>query len=179
LAVTILAGWASVSAEEAKCDAGMPTMEMGAPIELKTVYWELGDWKVHVKERMDPSQPWNESEGTAKLTLVLDSCAIRSDYTGVLMGMPIKGMGLLTYNKGSKRYQSYWIDNMAGYPSFYDCKLDSAGNLICEGEDNMMGTMIRSKTVSKKLSPSSWMFEYYMSMDGKEWIKSMEMTHSK
>ena len=168
----------SLSAEEKKEAATptMPQMEMGAPKELKKMHWQLGNWKAQMKHKMDPSGPWMEETGSGKIFLSLDSCVIQSEFSNPMMGMSMKGMGMLTYSRDMKKYQSYWVDNIFGSPSFYECDLDSAGNMTCEGLDRMMGMTYHGRTVAKQVNANSWTFEYFMSMDGKMWDKSMEMT---
>jgi hypothetical protein len=71
-----------------------------------------GDWTCKVKYQMDPSQPWQESQSTAKITALMDGRYIQEVDTGEMGGMPFTGMGLTGFDNVSGKYVSTWVDNM-------------------------------------------------------------------
>jgi hypothetical protein len=52
--------------------------------------------------------PAEETEGTAKIRLVLDGRFIHEDDSGTMLGMPFNGARLLGYNNGSRKYEGVW-----------------------------------------------------------------------
>jgi hypothetical protein len=66
-----------------------------------------GDWMVKAK-LVAPGAPAEETEGTAKITSVMEGRFIHEEDSGLMMGMPYKGAKLMGYNNGSKKYEAVW-----------------------------------------------------------------------
>ena len=71
-----------------------------------------GEWNCTVKYQMDPSQPAQESQSTATITVLMDGRYIQESDSGQMMGAPFNGMGVYGFDNVSGKYVSTWIDNM-------------------------------------------------------------------
>ena len=172
-------------AESAKKDskqATMPMPEMGAPKQTKEMIAGLvGDWKVHYKSKMDPTaKDWTESDGESSYEVALDSCALLLHSTGTFMGMTMKGLGVLTFNRETGRYQQYWVDNFAGQASFYEGDKDkTTGDYLYTGTDMMMGKKFFTKMTVHISDPKTMLITFDQSADGKTYARTMELSCTK
>ncbi len=87
-------------------EAGMRAMQPG-PAHQKLAAL-AGAWTYKSKMSM-PGQSAEESEGTAKLSMILDGRFLHEENAGTMMGMPFQGGKLLGYNNGSKKYEGVWM----------------------------------------------------------------------
>ena len=168
------------SVEEGK-QAPMQMPEMGAPKEIKQMASMVGTWKTHTKTKMDPNQPnWSESDGEAQFEMVLDSCALVGHYKGIAGGMAYEGMQIITYQRELGKYQSYWLDNMGGFASFYYGERDkTTSNIIYTGEDVYMGKKTYVKVTTRMPDPKTFILEFDESIDGKNYRRTMEVVHTR
>jgi hypothetical protein len=168
------------SAEETK-QTPTPMPEMGAPKQIKEMAWMVGNWKTHTKAKMDPAQPnWTESDGEATFEMALDSCALVGHYKGVAGGMTFEGMNIITFHRELGKYQSYWLDNMGGFASFYYGDRDkTTGNIIYTGEDVYMGRKTYAKVTFRKSNEKTFVLEFDESTDGKNYRRTMETVHTR
>lgn len=172
LCAVLSSSFAMVQAQE----GGMPPM--GAPEEMNSVAFMLGEWDVTMKVRMAPDADWMESKGSAKTVMELDGCVQRMYFDGEMMGMPFKGQDTLTYNRETKQFESFWIDSMSAHASV------SYGNwegdaLVSNSEDVNMGQKYHMRTTTKKVSDNEVHFVMEMSMDGEDYFESMKMVYTK
>jgi hypothetical protein len=118
-------GW--MSAETQPDEAVVPDMEMvmkmmeeaAKPNDPHHAYLKKmeGDWKITAKFTMEPGSPPEVSHGTSKNRLVLGGRQIMSevDLAMKFMGqeMDFDGIGIMGYDKTTKRFQSTWVDTMS------------------------------------------------------------------
>ena len=95
-----------------------------------------GDWTCKVKVQMDPSQPWQESQSTAKITTLMDGRYIQEVDTGEMGGMPFSGLGTTGFDNVSGKYVWTWLDNMGTGIMTGVGTADASGKVI-----TMIGTM--------------------------------------
>jgi hypothetical protein len=152
---------------------------MGPPEELKTVAFLQGDWDVDVQVRMTPDGEWQNSKGSASITLVLDGCAQRQEFEGTMMGMPFKGEETLTYNRETKQFESFWMDSMSAHMAV--SKGGWQGDkFVMTGKDMMMGQQYMMRNSFTKGDPNEVQWDMDMSTDnGKTWFTTMKMTYKK
>lgn len=73
----------------------------------------VGTWDCKVSAWMDPtSEKPTVNEGKAVFTPMFAGRFVRIDFSGVMMGMPFKGFGLVGYDNAAKKFQSIWADSM-------------------------------------------------------------------
>jgi hypothetical protein len=155
-------------------EGGMPPM--GAPEEMKSVDFLLGEWTVDLAYRMSPEAEWVESKGSAHVETELEGCVQTMHYEGEIMGMGFTGKDTLTYNRERSRFESFWIDSMSAHAS------TAQGNwegdlLIMTGKDMQMGQEYYQRTTTKKVSDDEVSFIMEMSMDGENFFESMRMDY--
>jgi uncharacterized protein DUF1579 len=89
-----------------------------------------GDWNLKVKFQMDPSQPWQEAQSTATVTMLMDGRYCQELATGEMMGGPFNGMGITGYDNVIGKYVSTWIDNMGTGIMTSQGTADASGKVI-------------------------------------------------
>jgi hypothetical protein len=152
---------------------------MGAPAEMKSVAFMQGDWDVDVSMKMDPAGDWIDSKGSATTTLILDGCVQKMEFEGTMMGMPFKGQDMLTYNRETQKFESFWVDSMSAHVSMNSGGWDGE-KFVMTGRDVMMGQPYLMRTTMEKVSDSevSWAMETSLD-EGKTWFKSMKMVYKR
>lgn len=152
---------------------------MGPPAEMKELAYLEGDWDVAMKYTMAPGQDWIESTGTCTYEFVLGGGALHSSFKGEMMGMPMTGYQIMTYDREQQRYESIWIDSMACRTSETAGQLDG-DTMVFTGTDLHMGAEYEMKLTTTKKSDDMFTFVMDMSMDGGEnWFTGMKMTYTK
>jgi len=154
---------------------------MGAPDEIKALGWMVGDWQVDQKWRMDPnSDKYESSAATATYYYSLDSCVLIMDYKSEMMGMKFEGRFFETYDRGSKMYQTIWIDNMGARMSYYTGNKEEAG-MVYYGDDYMPdGTKAKFRVSVLNATEKSFDWHMDFSFDGgKTYINSGKAKYTK
>jgi hypothetical protein len=106
-----------------------------------------GEWNAKVKFQMDPSQPWQESQSTSTITVLMDGRYCQEVVSGQMMGAPFSGMGITGYDNVLGKYVSTWIDNMGTGIMTSQGTSDASGKVL-----TFIGTM--SDPVTGKASKS-------------------------
>jgi Protein of unknown function (DUF1579) len=72
-----------------------------------------GAWNIHVKFRLDPKAPMQESSGSCEKTMVLGNRYLSEHCSGRTKSdsKVFEGMGVLGYDNYKKNYISVWMDN--------------------------------------------------------------------
>jgi Protein of unknown function (DUF1579) len=88
-------------------------MEASTPGKMQEHLTEgVGDWKCATKMWMMPGSEPMTSEGTSKVTSLLDGRYIQVVMEGDMPGMgPYKGIGIYGFDNVKKEFVSTWIDN--------------------------------------------------------------------
>jgi hypothetical protein len=157
------------------------TMKYGTPgkgHEFLKKY--VGDWDVEMTMwSMSGGQP-QKSKGTMKSQLVFDGRYLKSDFDGMMGGMPSKGLEIIGYDLYKNRYETFWIDSMGTGFMITTGTLNAAGNVLTEtgtSPDPMTDgtTMQKFKNVTTFVGDGKYKFEMFMVMpDGKD-MKGMEL----
>lgn len=72
-----------------------------------------GNWNCTLKMYMGgPGAPAQVSQGKATMKVVLNGRYLQQDFDGQMMGMPMKGTGLVTFDNFRKQYVEVWADTM-------------------------------------------------------------------
>lgn len=156
-----------------------PQMEMGRPAQMDQIAYMLGEWNVAIEMRMAPDAPFAPTTGEATVTATLDGCVQQTDFRADVMGMPLKGLELTTFNRQTGQFESIWVDNFSGNIAILRGGFDE-GRLVMTGVNNMMGQEVSMRGTGEKRSES----EVYWTMDesydgGKTWTTSMKMTYTR
>lgn len=167
-------GWAAVAAlcgvlavaAPAPAQEGAAMPPMGAPEQMKDVAFMVGTWACDVQMRMDPSAEWIPEKATVKIEPALDGCFLMSNFEGVMMGMPFKGVNILGYDRETKKWQSTWMDNMGARISYSEGGPKDDGSIVMEGDDFMMGQKMRVRQTTKNITDAKFDWSMEVSMDG-------------
>jgi len=74
---------------------------------------QAGTWTTTMKMYMGgPGSPPMISHGKATMKTVLGGKFLQQEYDGQMMGMPMNGIGLTTFDNFRKQYVSTWADTM-------------------------------------------------------------------
>lgn len=141
----------------------------------------VGEWTYVSKWWMDPSAPPTVSEGHSVNEMLLGGRYLKSMSYGEAMGMPMEGMNILAYDKATKEFFSFWIDNlgtgMTMAKGSYNEKTkvcDMKGTMV----DPMTGKDIEYRQTMKFIDENHQLFEMFMMQNGKE-IKNMELAFTR
>lgn len=153
---------------------------MGPPEQLEKVAFFLGEWDVAVRMRVGPEAPWQESTAKAEVTRLLKGCVQRMHFTGTMMGMEFEGEETLTYNRDTKKFESFWFDSVGARASTFAGGFDGGGNLLLSGTDVMNGEAVltRSIVIPRSEDEVEWRME--VSEDnGVTWYMSLKMVYTR
>ena len=158
--VALLAGgWMSAESTGQPDDMGMPDMsammemmkKAAAPGDMHALLAKMaGDWKVTARFTMDPNGEPEVSEGVSHNKMVLGGRQLLSeldmDMAFAGQKLDFSGLGIMGYDKFSKRFQSTWCDTMGTGQMIQTGTLDDDGNIVVKGTSKtMMGeTAVRN-----------------------------------
>lgn len=141
----------------------------------------VGEWTYVSKWWMDPSAPPTVSEGHSVNEMLLDGRYLKSMSYGEAMGMPMEGMNILAYDKATKEFFSFWIDNLGTGMTMARGKYDEKTK-VCSMKgtmvDPMSGSEIEYRQTMKFIDENHQLFEMFMMQNGKE-IKNMELAFTR
>ena len=167
------------AADSSKAGGAMAMPAMGAPAEMKQVAFMIGDWDASMKFNMGDTTKWTETKSTSTVTPVLDGAALMSTFSGLMMGMPFKGIGYTCFSRETGKWQMSWLDNMGAAMSLYTGTMKD-GKLVVSGEDMYQGKPMLSKLTYFNMSDSKYDWLMEISMDGgKTYMPSMRATYTK
>lgn len=105
----------------AKPDEGQPAMSTAEMQRAMTAMMPgpaheklgklVGEWTTSSKMSI-AGMPPEESQGTSILTTRLDGRFLHEEFTGTMMGMPMKSSKLIGHNNGSNKYEAVWVYSM-------------------------------------------------------------------
>lgn len=139
-------------------------MKIASPGEHhKHLDYFVGTWDVVTKMWMEPGTPPAESKGVSKSKWVLDGRFIQDDYTGEMMGMPYKGLGLTGYDNYRNLYVGSWFSNMGtNVLTFSGTRSQDGKSITFYGEMDEPALRMTGRTVkyvNTILGPDNWRFE--------------------
>lgn len=141
----------------------------------------VGEWTYVSKWWMDPSAPPTVSEGHSVNEMLLGGRYLKSMSYGEAMGMPMEGMNILAYDKATKEFFSFWIDNLGTGMTMARGKYDEKTK-VCSMKgtmvDPMSGSEIEYRQTMKFIDENHQLFEMFMMQNGKE-IKNMELAFTR
>jgi hypothetical protein len=131
-----------------------------------------------------PGMPAGEpSKGTNVNAMVLGGRYLQSTMDGMMMGMPMQGIGFMGYDNHNKRYFMFWIDNMGTTYSTAEGAADQSGKVITlYGKMDEPTTGENGKNVKyvyRILSKDKYVFEIHDLVLGEPNTKVMEVTYTR
>jgi hypothetical protein len=178
LALAVLALGVPVFAQETADSAAPQMPPMGPPAELQQMAKMAGSWDYAGEMRMSPDAPWTPHTAYNVNSFVCGGAAFQTDFTGPMMGMEMKGLGLTMYDRETGKWQTIWIDNIAARISYYEGDFKD-GKLVFSGQDKMQGQTMYTRITYFDITDTTHKFLMENSMDGQTWFVSMQGTYTK
>lgn len=129
----------------------------------------VGNWKVHCKFYMDPSQPPMETDATETIEMIGEFWTV-SRFTSNMMGMPFTGCATMGFEPHTGKFVGTWMDSMA--PAFFHMQGTQKGDTIemrCKAFSCMTNSVLEHRTTEKHISKNERIFEMFVTMpDGNE-----------
>jgi hypothetical protein len=142
-----------------------------------------GDWNAKVKFQMDPSQPWQESQSSSTITVLMDGRYSQEVVTGQMMGSAFSGMGITGYDNVLGKYVSTWIDNMGTGIMTSQGTADASGKVITwigTMSDPATGKTTRERMVTTIADDDHHTLEMYTVPPGaKKEMKTMTIEYAR
>jgi len=140
-----------------------------------------GTFNAKIKFWQEPGKPPSESEGVMVRKWIMGGRFLQEDFDGKFNGASFKGMGLMGYDLGKKKYLGTWIDSMstgiAVMESTYDSKTKTFSGTMDE-IDPMTGKKSKARDVVRLVSNDHQIQEMFSMPEGsaKE-MKVMEIQY--
>ena len=146
----------------------------------------VGSWDITMSSWMMPGAPPQVSTGTSEIAWILDGRYLQEHFQGTahMPGMepqPYSGFGLRGYDNAKGEYTGLWADNMstaaAHFTGQYDDEtktLTSVSQFDCpiQGPCSM-------RITTTVISPDEFLTTGYMTVEGQEETKSMEIVYKR
>lgn len=173
--------------QEQECEMDMEKVmevytKLGTPgAPHKKLAGMAGSWITKIKSWMKPEEPPVESMGTSEHKMVLDGRFLQQDFSGLMMGTPFKGIGLMGYDNHTGKYVSTWMDSMGTAILLFEGTASEDGKTITQKsryDDPIQGPM-EYCAVTRIVDDNTFEFEMYgTDKTGKE-EKMMEITYTR
>jgi hypothetical protein len=138
-----------------------------------------GAWKLDVKWRNKPDEPWSESTGVAEYKWILGRRFLQEEFKYAMGKEPMEWLGIYGYDNYQKKYTAVWVDNMGTNTEFADGKFDETTkvlNYLGEQDDPATGGKRKFKWLITIESREQLRFESFdQDADGK-YFKNTEVT---
>lgn len=151
----------------------LDTIEPGP--QHKELAKNVGEWNTTARMWfMGPSGPATETNGTSKITSVLDGCFIMEEHDGKMMmpnesggmaAVPYKGLGLTGYDKYRNVFISSWCSNLGTNMLTMEGSMPPGSNTrtmygaMDEPMLNVVGRTVKYET--KHINDDKFMFTVY------------------
>lgn len=141
-----------------------------------------GEWSTVSKMWMDPTQPPQESSGTASAVMTMGGRYLHSLHKGLVMGMPFEGAATTGYDNLTGKFVSTWADNMSTGIFFQTGSYDAATKTFTyrgESRDPMApGKPLAVRTTTRLVDADTFVFEWFETHDGRE-ARTIEVTYKR
>lgn len=91
------------------------------PEHAQIAAW-AGNWKVKLRMRMGPEEPWLDSSGTATFTSLLEGRYLAQKLSCTMkfgdVEMPFESLEVLGFNNVTKEYEAWWFDTNSTTPLY-------------------------------------------------------------
>jgi len=140
----------------------------------------VGEWKTEIKSWMDPNMPPTVTEGKSVCESILGGRYFKSTETSNFMGMPFEGLSLSGYDNATKKFFSYWVDNMSTGGMMLEGSYDEATKTFIYAGSGMSFTgEYKVREIIQLINDDETMFTMYMEESGKPEMKMMEIKYTR
>lgn len=167
----------SIFAQEEMSPDQKAWMEYMTPGEMhKIMAKSVGDWKTVSTFWTDPEAEPMVNKGNSKTEMIMGGRYLKSSHHSMVMGMPMEGMYLQSYDNASKEFIAMWIDNLGTGMSIargsYDVDsktLNFVGSMV----DPMTGDELTYRQTVRLIDDDHQTFEMFMTHDGEEYLSML------
>ncbi len=156
-------------------------MELGMPGEHHELLAKgVGEWDCVAEFIMEPGTPPTVSKGTMKTEPMFDGRYYKSHMKIDMMGMPMEGYALTSYDNGREEFHAIWIDSMstAIYHSKGNMSADNS-KLVMIGMNYMPeGYEMPMKMETKWHGDDKIVDHFYNMIDG-DWVDHGTITYTR
>lgn len=140
----------------------------------------VGEWKTEIKSWMDPNMPPTVTEGKSVCKSMLGGRYFHSTETANFMGMPFEGSAITGYDNATKKFFSYWVDNMSTGGMVVEGSYDEATKTFTyAGSGTSFTGDYKVREIIQNISDDETMFTMYMEEGGKPEMKMMEIKYTR
>jgi hypothetical protein len=140
----------------------------------------VGEWKTEIKSWMDPNMPPTVTEGKSVCEPILGGRFFHSKETANFMGMPFEGSAITGYDNATKKFFSYWVDNMSTGGMVLEGSYDEATKTFTYAGSGMSFTgEYKVREIIQHTNDDESMFTMYMEEGGKPEMKMMEIKYTR
>ena len=141
----------------------------------------VGKWKAEVKCWHDPNGQSEVSQGTAKVSWVLNGRFLEEEFHGEMMGKPFEGCYFTGYDNTKQKFQSVWASDNQTSMFVTEGRGENGNKVITqEGTSSCAATGrtdVPMRTVLRVLSNDKHTFEMFDGSRG--YAKVMEITYTR
>ena len=145
--------------------------------EQKNLARFVGSWKMDGTMEASPLGPGGKMTGTEKCTMFEGGWHVVCDSTGTGPMGPMKSHAVLTYDRNTREYRYFGVNNMPDAEMATGTK--SGNTWTFNSKMDMGGQTIQSRFTLVEKSPTVHTMTWEMSMDGKTWKSVMTGTSTK
>jgi len=140
----------------------------------------VGEWKTEISSWMDPNMPPTVNEGKSVCEQILGGRFFHSKETANFMGMPFEGSSITGYDNATKKFFSYWVDNMSTGGMVLEGSYDEATKTFTYAGSGMSFTgAYKVREIIQLINDDETMFTMYMEESGKPEMKMMEIKYTR
>jgi hypothetical protein len=140
----------------------------------------VGEWKTEISSWMDPNMPPTVTEGKSVCEAILGGRFFHSKETANFMGMPFEGSAITGYDNATKKFFSYWVDNMSTGGMVLEGSYDEATKTFTYAGSGMSFTgEYKVREIIQHINDDETMFTMYMEESGKPEMKMMEIKYTR
>jgi DNA-binding beta-propeller fold protein YncE len=141
-----------------------------------------GAWKLAVKWRNKPDEPWSESAGVAEYKWILGRRFLQEEFKYAMGGESMEWLGIYGYDNYQKQYTAVWVDNMGTNTEFANGRYDAKAAVLSfagEQDDPATGGKRKFKWLITVDSPKRLRFDSYDQDPRGNFFKNTEVTATK
>jgi hypothetical protein len=176
LSVVSLLASAGARADDAKKTEATTERPKPGPEHEKLGYW-VGTWTLDGTMNDGPMGKGGKVSGKTECSWWDGRFAVVCKDSGTSPMGPMRGMGIMSWNREEKRYEYYGIDN-AGMQERALGGLEG-DSWVYTNDVKMDGKTFKGRYTMTNLKPDSYDFKWEMSEDGTTWNTVMEGTHKR
>jgi uncharacterized protein DUF1579 len=164
--------------DEKKDEKKAEKMEMPKPgPEHKKLGYFIGNWSMDGDMKPGPMGPGGKMTGSENCSWFDGRYAVVCKDSGTGPMGPMKGMGVITYDREDKMYEYFGIDS-TGMSEKAEGKYEN-DSYVYTNEGKMNGKSYKGRYTMSNMKPDSYDFKYEMSEDGNTWNTVMEGKNTK